>query len=312
MQIWSSEGTMLLLSSLTHSGGQHHGTTTMLRREKFVQEDGSVEEVPVVSGNSIRGVLRDLGMRHMCAALGYGVDGKGLTLPAFHFLFSGGSLTSTGSKAIDVEYARKLRETIPLVSVFGGAVGNLILPGCLQVGKGLPICRELSHLLPARHASTVSIWEMLNREMYTRKDDAKDVRKRPLIEEQAQKFLEAAEAKAKPDDVVEETGAKQQMMYHTETLAAGTRLYWRVSMQDPSEVEMEAFLTCLVEFSRQPYLGGKSAVGHGEVALHMDNWLRIDSRAQATGEVALPAGNLYAKHLIDRAESIRATLGDIR
>jgi CRISPR type IV-associated protein Csf2 len=149
------EGTVTALSSIAHSGGQTFGISTKLRREKFVQPDGRVEEIPVISGNSLRGLLRDRGMLHMCKALGYGVreetgEVMGLSLPAFHFLFSGGALTSQGDKTIDIGYARRLRELIPLVGVFGGAVGNVILPGKLKVGKLIPICAETAHVLPER------------------------------------------------------------------------------------------------------------------------------------------------------------------
>ena len=62
-QTYELAGVMTALSSLIHSGGETYGITTKLRREKFVQPSGSVEEVPVISGNSIRGRLRDLGTR---------------------------------------------------------------------------------------------------------------------------------------------------------------------------------------------------------------------------------------------------------
>jgi 3'-phosphoadenosine 5'-phosphosulfate sulfotransferase (PAPS reductase)/FAD synthetase len=68
------EGTMTALTSIAHNGGQSFGIESKLRRERFVQPDGSVEEVPILSGNGLRGMLRDRGMWHMCRALGYGVD----------------------------------------------------------------------------------------------------------------------------------------------------------------------------------------------------------------------------------------------
>ena len=82
---------MTALSSISHNGGQSFGINSKLRREGFVQPDGSVEDVPVLSGNGLRGLLRDRGMLHMCRALGYGVNdttGKvsGLSLAAFYFL----------------------------------------------------------------------------------------------------------------------------------------------------------------------------------------------------------------------------------
>jgi len=149
--IW--EGTMTALSSISHNGGQSFGINSKLRREKFVQMDGSVEEIPVISGNGLRGLLRDRGMLHMCRALGYGVNDetgevRGLSLAAFYFLFSGGALTSTGSRGIDIDEARKVRALIPLVGVFGGAMGNSIMPGKLKCGKAIPICAETIHLLP--------------------------------------------------------------------------------------------------------------------------------------------------------------------
>lgn len=53
-------GVMTALSSISHGGGQSFGINAKLRREKFVQPDGSVEEVPVLSGNGLRGLLREL------------------------------------------------------------------------------------------------------------------------------------------------------------------------------------------------------------------------------------------------------------
>ena len=100
------EMTVRALSSITHNGGESFGINAKFRREKMVQPDGIVEDVPIVSGNGMRGLLRDRGMLHMCRALGYGLTENGsapvgLTLQAFHFLFGGGSLTGDGGKAIN-------------------------------------------------------------------------------------------------------------------------------------------------------------------------------------------------------------------
>lgn len=310
------EGIVTAISSIAHSGGDSFGTDTLFRREKFAQPEGPPEEVPVVSGNAMRGLLRDLGMTHMCRQLGYG-DGKGLTLPAFHFLFSGGSLTSTGNAAIDIERGRKLREAIPLVSIFGGAVGNNIMPGKLKCNKLVPICAETVHLMPEKYrpGSPLSVWEYLQKEMYTRKDDAKSERYKPMIEPAHVALLEAAEAAAREslDPVAGETGRKQQMMYHVETLCAGTKFWWRLVLDDVTDIEFDAFVTTLVEFAKAPYIGGKSGTGLGEVSIRFDKWLEIDSRLSPEGkEIALPAGAVYAKHLRGRSEEIRSLLETIQ
>lgn len=317
-------GVVTALSSIFHGGGQSFGINSKLRREKFVQTDGTVEEVPVISGNGIRGILRDRGMYHMCQSLGYGNDNEdgrpqGLSLPAFYFLFSGGSLTKTTGRGLDVDKARELRELIPLVGIFGGAMGNQILPGKLKVDKMIPICAETVHLLPESCTSGYnpdSIWEYLQEEMYTRKDDEKNENVRGLIDGEVRRLLEL-EAKSKRDAksqpvVQNNTGENQQMMYYTETFAAGCRFYWSVVLDNVTDIEFDAFAVCLAEFARQPYIGAKSNVGLGKVAINFDNWHTIDSRLHTKGDaVDLPLGKKYQQHLESSAKEIRETLGGI-
>jgi hypothetical protein len=320
MKTYLFEGQTTALSSISHNGGGNFGISTKLRREKFIQPDFSVEEIPVISGNALRGMLRDRAMLHMCKMLGYGVDEengqvRGLTLPAFHFLFSGGALTSEGGKAIDIERMRTLRKSIPLVGVFGGAYGNAILPGKTKIGKLIPICQETNHLLPAvyRRESAPSIWEYLQEEMYTRKDDAKNEHLRPLLASAERPELEGPTEDALIPDPADDPPKKEQhtqMMYFIETFCAGTPFYWRITLDDVTDIEFEAFLCGLAQFSRMPYIGGKSAVGLGEISVNFDRWLSIDSRVQAESqEISVPLGVLYQQHLQEHGAEIRELLG---
>lgn len=325
MKTYVLEGVMTALTSISHIG-ETHGVNAKLRREKVVQADGTVEEVPIISGNSIRGILRDRGMLHMLAVLGYGVNKetgevRGLSLPAFYFLFSGGALTSNVGRGIDVDTARKWRSLIPLVALFGGAMGNQIMPGKAKIGKAIPICQETIHLLPDRlqdgGQALESVWALCQEEAYTRRDDEKNEGLRQLIAPEVRLLLEAdASAKrtkaAYGDDVVEETGQKQQMRYYIETLAAGTRLFWDVTLDDASDLEFEAFCATLAEFGRWPYLGGKSGVGHGKVSIQFDRWLNIDPRMTATGQdVSFVLGTQYMQHLQGKADEIRGLLNGL-
>lgn len=323
MHTYIFEGRMTALTSITHNGGQSFGVTSKLRREKLVQPDGTVEEVPTISGNALRGVLRDRGMLHMCRQLGYGVHDatgqvQGLSLAAFYFLFSGGALTSTGSRGLDIDQARQIRSMIPLVAVFGGALGNMIMPGKCKIGKAIPICAETAHLLPPAFApaAPISVWEYLQEEMYTRKDDEKDEHRRELIAPAVRGLLDDERRarslrRGRGDDRQEDTGQHQQMRYFVETFAAGTPFYWKIVLDDVTPVEYEAFVTALIEFSRLPYVGGKSNIGLGEVSINFDNWVSIDSRAIVHDATALdlPAGAAYQEHLRTHGESIRAILG---
>lgn len=325
MKTYLFEGTMTALTSISHIG-ESYGINAKLRREKIVQIDGSVEEIPVISGNSIRGILRDRGMLHMLRQLGYGVDEetgavRGLSLAAFYFLFSGGALTKISGRGLDVDEARRWRDAIPLVALFGGAMGNQIMPGKVKVGKAIPICTETAHLLPARFVNGlggVSIWDLCQEEAYTRRDDEKNENLRRLISPQVRALLEAKAASEREkvgtgEDVAGETGQRQQMRYFVETLAAGTRLFWEITLDDVSDLEFEAFAVTLAEFARFPYLGGKSGVGHGKVSIHFNEWIEIDPRLAPTGNaVGLPLGSLYVAHLRSHAGEIREMIDGLQ
>lgn len=320
MNTYIFEGVITALTSISHIGDTF-GVNTRLRREKIIQPDGTVEEVPIISGNAIRGILRDRGMLHMLRTLGYGVNQEtgevsGLSMPAFYFLFSGGTLTQRGNAGLDVDEARRWRKLIPLVGLFGGAMGNQIMPGAAKIGKAIPICLETTHLIPERFVSgqEQSIWDMCQEEPYTRRDDEKNDRLRALIAPEVRGQLEAfaSDKRAKsgtPEDVAGETGQKQQMRYYVETLAAGTRLFWDIILDDVNQLEFEAFAVTLAEFSRYPYIGGKSAVGHGKIRIVFDKWINIDPRLAPTGtEMGMPLGTEYMQHLSRHGEEIRSLI----
>lgn len=325
MRTYVFEGVVTALTSISHIGDSH-GVNAKLRREKFVQPDGTVEEIPVISGNSLRGILRDRGMLHMLKQLGYGVNEQtgevtGLSLPAFYFLFSGGALTKDAGRGIDVDEARKWRSMIPLVALFGGAMGNQIMPGAVKVGKLIPICQETRHLIPERFVDgmgDVSIWDLCQEEAYTRRDDEKNEKLRQLIAPEVRALLEASAAakreKARSGDAdpVGETGQKQQMRYYVETLASGTRLYWDLTLDDVTDLEFDAFCVTLAEFSRFPYIGGKSGVGHGKVSVHFDKWIEIDPRMSPGGkELDFTLGTRYQQHLKEHGDDIRKLIDSL-
>jgi CRISPR type IV-associated protein Csf2 len=319
MKTYTFEGIVTAVTSICHNGGESLGIETKLRREKFVQPDGTVEDIPVISGNGMRGLLRDRGMLHLCRSLGYGIDDAsgevlGLQLSAFYFLFSGGALTASASEGIDIDRARQLKSTIPLVGIFGGAVGNMIMPGKLKVGKLIPMCAETKHLLPQRWTegrAMPSIWDFLQREMYTRKDDEKNEHLRPVIDQGVRALLDAPESRGLTK---KEAGgdAKQQMMYYIETFAAGTPFYWKLQLDDVTDVEFEAFILALLEFNRKPYIGGKSGTGMGEVRIQFDdNWKELNEVEVKTKDVGLPIGRLYQEHLQTQGVAIRKLLQDM-
>jgi CRISPR type IV-associated protein Csf2 len=307
------EGVARALSAISHLGDSAGGTVSVFRREKILAGDKPIE-VPIISGNAIRGMLRDTGMRFMLRELG---DPQ-LSPPAFHFLTSGGALTKDTGRGLDIGQARRLRELIPLVGIFGGACGRQILEGKLQVGKWYPICAELRELLsPHCHAmpeATCSIYEMTDLHSFTRTDDAKSERWQKLLPQEQRTLLEAPKVKAAKDgtEIAEKPGTAQQMRYSQEVLIAGTKFSCWLQLQDVTELEYEAFASALVEWSKAPFIGGQSRHGCGEVELKFDNWMSISPLARVDGQaVGAPLGQAYHEHLRQRRDDILDALKEI-
>jgi hypothetical protein len=307
-------GIATALSAISHMGDSIGGTVSVFRREK-VLVNGKVIEVPILSGNAFRGQLRDTGMRWMLRELGDPV----LSPPAFHFLTSGGALTKESGRGLDIGQARRLRELVPLVGVFGGACGRQILEGKLQVGKWYPVCRELLPLLPphVQHMpeAEVSMYDMTDLHSFTRTDDAKSESWQKYLPAPERVLLEAPKVRKTKDgdEVAEKPGVAQQMRYSQEVLIAGTRFYCWLALQDVTDLEYEAFASALVEWSKSPFVGGQSRHGCGEVELKFDNWLSISPLARDTDGKALgmPLGHTYAEHLRERKADILQALGEI-
>lgn len=319
------DGIMTALSSVSH-GGETKSTTQVLRNEKVVTPTGAIATVPIYSGNALRGILRDCGMRFMLRSLG---DPE-LTLGALHFLFSGGSLTSKpvagrerakgavkhlgeSVSTIPISDARDLMDAIPLVSVFGGACGSMIMEGKLQVGKAVPLCQEAAKLIPTKfHLTTMpTVWEYLQTESYTRRDDSKREEMRGLLGTTDRKLLDSMQAKSRQKTIDQEAdgdvGAHQQMRYHVQTYAAGTPFYWWLSLKGATEIEWEALASCLVEFAQSPTIGGKGACGHGKVDIKLDEWVELKA-AVSTTELGKPVGQAYRDHLASHRDDILGVL----
>lgn len=291
------DGVVTALSSISH-GGDSEGTTMTFRREKMLGMDGRVRMIPVISGNAIRGQLRD------CAALDLaerlGLREGALSMPAFHLLFTGGSLTKDATKGVDLDEIRRLTGALPMLAVFGGSTGRQILEGRLMCGKMIPIAAETAPVLPAEvvgDATTLpSVYDLMQTEDYTRRDDGK----RGHL---AQLATEPARTQGADD-------APTQMRYSVETMALGTRFWWAVGLRGASAVELGAFAAALRVFSAAPRIGGKCGVGLGQIRVKLGNFMVLEP-TRVDGLEAEAALKSYASHIETNREDVRTILGGV-
>ncbi len=248
-------GTITARSSIVH-GGQTRGVTTLLRRELIATGDRLVY-VPVISGNTLRGRLRRHGEEMLRDVLLY--EGR-LHPAAAHALRGGGSLAKTGHEPLSGSRLHRLRSLVPQIGVFGAAGGGTIIGGALDVGKVVPHVAETAHITGA--AETRSAFTATQLESYTRQADG-DTHDfvAVLPADGALSFDEIGQ----PEPV----GIAGQMLFNIETFPAGTVFSTWLRLRRPTPLELAFFADVVDCFRTDGRLGGRVAIGHGQVEIDL-------------------------------------------
>lgn len=304
MSNWRIMHVFRTLSPLSHIA-EAISTTSYLVEEPIVQPDGTIEKVFCYSGNAWRGQLRDLAATYLLEKLG----NPTMKLDAFHLLYSGGSIG--GAQQTDLEKARRYRQILTPVALFGGGIGSQVLPGKLRISNFYPVCREAPPSFVTDFEElreTISYRDLTFEKSFTRKDDTKDDRiNAPLLATptDAQAML-LAEPEAPAEEKKEKKEPAQQMRMTSELLIAGTILRGHIDLLDASEVELGCLVSALHLFSRSPHIGGQASRGHGLVSLsttlvdldsgEIHSFLDVTDRSLLS-EVAIQAKDAYDQHV---------------
>ena len=206
-------------------------------------------KTPIVSANSMRGLLRDLMALHLLESIGAVANDK----DEFLALFSGGNTGATLKN--DIKKAKEIRRLFPFLSIMGGCFGDMILDGKekFKVGFLYPICKENEDITEIE--SSISWHDLINEIEFTRTDDSK---KDLLVE----KYLKDIES--------DSTGkASQQMRFSVQYLAIGTEFYQELYI-NANSLEVGALMQGFQKFKEEPFIGGMSAKGFGKVELSLD------------------------------------------
>jgi len=263
---------MKLLSPLSHFGDERLGTMQIMRTNKFLV-DGEFMDIPVYSGNGFRGQFRRIAMRDYLERIG--IAEEGVSEKLYYALFTGGSLVG-GARYVEVGERRRIKKLCPPLALLGTAIGDQILQGKMKAPIFLPICKETQDYTGIE--SDISFYDMLEEVFYTRKDDLKSV-----------EYNIKEEEKEKKGDPV-------QMKYEMQCLSAGTELIGIMIIENVNEVEEAMINATLKKLKEVPFIGGKSAAGHGHVDMQY-------------GE--LESEETYYKYLEDNKEEIRQWIREI-
>lgn len=230
--------------------GESESTTSFLNTIN-IAANGKMQEIFALTGNAIRGTLRDCAARYLLDKLNIKLHKN-----EFNILFSGGNIS--GSLTTDIDQAKRWRELVPLISIFGAGVGNQILQGKLTQSFALPVCIETQELIPSHIPVKDELFNLGWKEQtgtinFTRFDDTKNINLHQYIEN------ETEEQKKK------EKEAATQMRYEVEYYAAGGQLYHLFNFLSENDIEIGVFMSAIYEFSNNPFLGGMAGKGFGMV-----------------------------------------------
>ncbi|MFA5572715.1 MAG: hypothetical protein WDA42_06375 [Candidatus Bathyarchaeia archaeon] len=242
METVTYEGTLTALSTIHTGGDLKTGVASMMRAIDFIV-DGEARPIQIIDGNSIRGNLRRLLLNDFFAQLGYQIK-----TPRLYYLLSGGALeevSTQDSGHLNLQLRREIRALIPPLSLLGCSMGNQAFTGKLIVAKALPICRELNDYLPVQ--SKIALGNYLTESFNTRRAE--------------RELPEAVQANQRQEEPT------IQMKVNLQCFAPGTKFYHKFMLMDTTPLEKSCFARMVELWRERPFVGGKSAVGYGEVKL---------------------------------------------
>ncbi len=287
-----------MVQPLSHIG-ESESTVSFLNTIR-IAANGKVEEVFALTGNSVRGTLRDCAARHLLDRLNAKVGKK-----EFNILFSGGNIS--GSMSTDIDQVKNYRRLLPVISLFGAGVGNQILAGKMTQGFALPVCQETHGIVPdidcinseLKNISWKSLTGTIN---FTRFDDSRNVNYQGYMQED--------------NDNTDKDSASTQMRYEVEYIVPGAQLYHIINLCTNTDIELGVFVAALEEFSCSPVLGGMGGKGFGlcEAELISDGefFAMIKNGNICLCDKARNALHEYNQFIAENSEEIIKFLGAVK
>lgn len=249
-------------------GLESTGIKMLLFRMAVVGPEGEVLEIPVIPGNSLRGVLRDAMSLQFLSDIRNKRRSLSVHAGTAVSLFSGGILArgqeeGVSAAALDHLMQDYIQYLLPL-SILGASIGKIMIPSKVKVGMGYPFTHETAFLVndliketPKSHLEDILVSVLM-----TRKDDrAKfgQLRDLGIGLSDLEAFLKEA------------AGGKEvavQQRFEREAVAPGTLFASYIREILPlSDHEKGLLLKALQQVSS---VGGRIAGGLGEFKLTID------------------------------------------
>ncbi len=161
-------------------GFESIGTTMLLYKLPVIKDTGDVLEIPIIPGNSIRGVFRDAMVMQFLQDVKQNQnknDELEVNAGTLMTLFSGGILAKAGEQELNARIVLEkmksyVKPLLPL-SIMGCALAKFMVPSKLKFGIGYPIVEETQDLIDdlIKDEPKVKLEDILISVQMMRKDD---------------------------------------------------------------------------------------------------------------------------------------------
>lgn len=325
-------------AALTHGQGTNGNEQELHRRTVNVydKDRGRWErmDVPCVSGAAMKSTLREhAGLLFLELAGISELSRDGLRL-----LFKGGRLQGSSATA-KLEEARRLRDLLPPLSVFGAMDGAMVMRGRLSVSCVMPYTESvMKHGLidlagvPADilHSGAPALPDHLvttPRPVTYYRHDMKTASYAALMPSADRAAIEdkAAKRSGKVAKKDERREANESMPHAFQAIAPGTPMVCTLRLSDATDHEAACLMLAITRWRGSGgHLGGGKSKGHGACRVRVAHAVRMGSagpvpvavaNAEAMVQVeqvdpeAASVAKRYAAHVAAHAEAIAAEIG---
>lgn len=264
----------------TEKDEKGHLITRIKRTEVFLK-DGTIAEVPIIYGNSLRGLIRDISAESFIE--NSGIKKEDMPLDYQALLWSAGILNDVKVRSSDLN---KIAKLFPPLSLLGFSFGNDMLSS-----KTI-----FSHIFPVTEETTLQTEDILD--VFSEKMGFKPTPvKATDIVGQVSRTRRGDGIELKTERKGKEKDASQMIWAH-EFIKPGVFFVGDIQVTNAEKYEVGCFLDILERFSRADKLrlGGLLSIGYGNIKADMH--MEIRNNGKVMSEYMFNLNGKFEKKLI--------------
>jgi len=270
---------------------------TRIKKMEVFLKDGSIAEVPILYGNSLRGIMRDISAESFIE--NSEIKREEIPLDYQALLWSAGILNEVKVRSSDLT---KIAKLFPPLSLFGFSFGNDMLSSKMI----------FSHIYPVTQETMLQTEDILD--VFSKKIGFKPI---PIKASD----IVGEVSRTRTNDGIEIIGKRRgkskevdisQMIWTHEFIKPGIFFVGDIQLTNTEKYELGCFLDILERYSRADKLkiGGLSSIGYGRIKA--DVFMEIHNNGKIMSEYLLTLNGGFNKKLISGEDILEDCTNEYR